>query len=94
MFALKFTKIKYRGYFKQWMAQGQRRVLQMSNRDKEDRATRVKEQGKLIKCVNNRVKNQMVDYRNYVILSECFQAWREEISLLKAFKVKTSMYRR
>lgn len=72
MFALKFTKIKYRGFFKQWMAQGQKKVLQISHRDKEDRAARVKEQGKLIKCVNKRVKNHMVDHRKYVVLFECF----------------------
>jgi hypothetical protein len=40
---MKFTKIKYRGYFRQWMAQGQVKVQQMSKRDKDDRGARVRE---------------------------------------------------
>jgi hypothetical protein len=56
LFAMKFTKIKYRGYFHQWMAQGQVKVQQMSRRDREDREARIREQTKIVKSVNKRVQ--------------------------------------
>ena len=63
LFAMKFTKIKYRGYFRQWLAQGQIKVQQMSRRDREDRSSRMKEQTKMIKTVNKRVQVQMLEHR-------------------------------
>ena len=36
----------------------------------------------------------MLEHRQYIMQFECFQAWRDEIQVLKAFKVKTGMYRK
>ena len=61
----------------------------MSHQAQEGKLVRIKEQAKLVKVVNSRVRQQLVEHRKYTVQSECLLAWREEIKTLKAFKVKS-----